>query len=133
MPDSSFAYDAVPYPSAVFAQTHPDRLATIGRLLGMSPAGVPEARVLEIGCGDGSNLLGMACELPRAQFVGIDLSGQAIDRGQRSISGLGVTNLALYHSGVGDIPADLGRFDFILAHGLYSWVPAEVRDRKSVV
>ena len=55
------AYDEFAYPGQVFPQTHPDRLATIATLLGLEPAPPTEQfRVLEVGCGDGGNLLALA-------------------------------------------------------------------------
>ena len=67
-------YDAVPYESKSFPQTHPDRLATLGRLFGMNPAPVTHSRVLELGCAGGGNLIPMAFHLPENDFLGIDLS-----------------------------------------------------------
>lgn len=122
-------YDAVPYPSAVYPQTHPDRLATIARLFGLEPAPVDRARVLELGCGDGANLITMAYALPGSQFYGLDLAATPIGKGNQLIQALGLANITLRQLDLLDTPADLGSFDYILAHGLYSWVPAEARDR----
>ena len=68
------SYDAVPYESLPFPQTHPDRLATVARLFGLQPSPVPRCRVLELGCAGGGNLIPMAAALPHAQFVGVELS-----------------------------------------------------------
>lgn len=128
-PFAATDYDAVPYPSGLFAQTHPDRLATIGTLFGLKPAPVEHCRILELGCGDGTNLLAMAFALPQAQCLGIDLSGQAIARGLERIQELGLKNITLRHLDLMEAPLDLGEFDFILCHGLYSWVPEAVRNK----
>jgi tRNA G46 methylase TrmB len=117
-------YDNVPYPSAPYPQTHPDRLATMATLFGMRPAPVERCRVLELGCNDGSNLIAMAYGLPQSQFVGIDLAERPIAKGKATIEALGLTNLTLHCLDLRHMPSDLGRFDFILAHGVYSWVPA---------
>ena len=53
-------YDEVLYPGYPFAQAHPDRLGAMARLFGMNPAPVEACRVLELGCGDGGNLIPMA-------------------------------------------------------------------------
>jgi SAM-dependent methyltransferase len=122
-------YNQIPYPSAIYSQTHPDRLATIGRLFGLSPARVDNCRVLELGCGDGANLVAMASALPKSEFVGIDLATEPIRRGEEMVDALGLRNVDLQ---AGDIvKAALGeeRFDYIIAHGLYSWVPSPVRNR----
>ena len=80
MGKDQFTYDAVPYPSFTFPQTHPDRLSTLGAIAGVSTAHPERCRVLELGCGDGTNLLSFAYALPESQFVGIDLSQVHISR-----------------------------------------------------
>jgi methyltransferase-like protein len=122
-------YDEVLYPSGLYAQTHPDRLATMATLFGMRTEAVDRCRVLELGCSDGSNLIAMAYGLPQSQFVGIDLAERPIAQGNTTIEKLGLTNISLHRLDLRQLPSDLGCFDFIIAHGLYSWVPAEVRDK----
>lgn len=123
------AYDEVSYPSAVYSQTHPDRLAVIATLSGMKPAPVDRCRVLELGCGDGFNLISMADGLPESDFVGIDLAAQPIARGTSVAEKLGLANISLQARDVAEAGPDLGEFDYIIAHGLYSWVPEGVRER----
>ena len=122
-------YDAVVYPSGLYPQTHPNRLATNATLLGLDPAPVEKCRVLEIGCGDGTNLLTMAFSLPESRFLGIDLAADPIRRGNQLIEKLGLNNVTLRQMDVLAAPDDLGVFDYIIAHGVYSWVPAEVREK----
>jgi SAM-dependent methyltransferase len=124
-----FAYDAVFYPGHAFEQTHPDRLATIASLFGVQPCPIGRCRVLELGCGLGGNLLPMAAELPESEFVGIDLSGPTIALGVANIERLGLRNITLSHRDIMDVGEDFGRFDYIVAHGVYSWVPQFVRDK----
>ncbi len=121
-------YDEVPYPSAVYSQTHPDRLAMHATLRGMSPAPVEKCRVLELGCGDGWNLIAMAHGLPGSEFVGIDLAETPVSRGNALASQIGLQNLSLRAMDVADA-VELGEFDYIIAHGLYSWVPPHVREK----
>jgi methyltransferase-like protein len=122
-------YDTVPYPSTVYPQTHPDRLATISSLGGLNPAPVNRARVLELGCGDGTNVITMALSLLESSFIGVDLAADPISRGNETIKALGLRNVTLRQMNLLEGPADLGTFDYILCHGVYSWVPAEVRDK----
>lgn len=123
-----FIYDAVPYPSYVFPQTHPDRLATLAVLHGISAAKPGQCRVLELGCGDGTNLLAQAYALPSSKFVGIDLSQTHIDDAIRTANDLDITNAVFSQMDVTSVDTDeLGEFDFIIAHGLFSWVPDVVR------
>lgn len=121
-------YNEIAYPAAIYSQTHPDRLATIGALFGLSPARVETCRVLELGCGDGTNLIAMASALPNARFTGIDLATEPVRRGTEMASALGLPNVSLLAGDILEYKPD-GDFDYIIAHGLYSWVPAVVRDR----
>ena len=125
----STLYDEVLYPNAPFAQTHPDRLATLAILFGMDPSPIPRCRVLELGCGDGANLIPMAFENPAGQFLGIDAAAVAIRAGNREIASLGLANIRLEHLDIMDAGPELGTFDYVIAHGLYSWVPQPVRDK----
>ncbi len=122
-------YDQVLYPNSPFPQTHPDRLATLALLFGMEPVPVDRCRVLELGCGDGENLIPMAFENPAARFLGLDAAALAIDNGNREIATLGLTNIRLQHLDIMDAGPELGTFDYVIAHGFYSWVPEPVRDK----
>jgi len=124
----SFAYDQVLYPALPFAQTHPDRLVTIARLFGMAAAHPERCRVLEIGSSDGGNLIPMALALPESNFTGIDLAERAVARGCAMIDALGLGNIRLQQMDLMHAGAEMGEFDYIIAHGVYSWVPPEVRD-----
>ena len=121
------AYNDLAYTSYPDATSHPDRLATIGTLLGLDVAPVATCRVLELACGDGTNLVPIAATLPGATFVGFDFAERPIARAQRMARDLGLSNIRLMQLDLREVPADLGSFDYIIAHGLYSWIPAEVR------
>src|SRR5579859_5835931 len=88
-------YEQVAYPGRPFPQTHPDRLGTIARLFGMSPTPVEGCRVLELGCGDGGNLIPMAYTLRASEFLGVDLSARAIAAGMEMVQALGLANVSL--------------------------------------
>lgn len=122
----ALSYDEHPYLSDAILQTHPMRLAALAHLHGMDPAPPVSCRVLEIGCGDGGNLLPIADVFPDATFVGVDSAASAIRRGRKAVEELGLSNLTLLESDLRDLDAD--RYDYIIAHGVYSWVPADVRD-----
>jgi SAM-dependent methyltransferase len=123
------SYDTFPYQSHPFRQSHPDRLATIGQLFGMTPPPVENSRVLEIGCASGGNLLPMAESLPNAEFVGVDLSPRQVEQGRDDVRRLGLANVRLVAMDISDFPAELGAFDYIIAHGVFSWVPMPVQER----
>ncbi|MCB9544336.1 MAG: methyltransferase regulatory domain-containing protein [Myxococcales bacterium] len=121
-------YDDFPYDDFPFRPTHPDALGTIAGLFGLEPAPSEACRVLELGCGLGGNLLAMAASLPESRFVGMDLSAVQIEHARAEAEALGLTNLEFF---VGDIQAlspALGTFDYIICHGVWSWVPPAVQE-----
>lgn len=125
----SKSYETVRYPGLPFAQTHPDRLAAMGTLFGMTPPSIRNARVLEIGCCDGGNLIPMALSLPDAEFVGIDLTGPDIAIARQTAAAIHLSNIQFHVLDLTALPGQLGHFDYVIAHGLYSWVPAHVREQ----
>ncbi len=118
-------YDRVPYPGHPFPQTHADRLATVATLFGLRPAPPDACRVLELGCGDGGNLVPMAYALPGSAFSGIDLSAAAIERARGLADVLELRNVRFE---CGDLAEASGEFDYVIAHGVYSWLAPEARD-----
>src|SRR6266849_10034387 len=107
-----FLYDEVPYPGLPQPQTHPDRLGIIATLFGMSPAPADRCRVLELGCGDGGNLIPMALTLPGSAFTGIDLAEPAIARGCALVRTLGLENITLRRLDLMRAGPDVGEFDY---------------------
>jgi methyltransferase-like protein len=85
--------------------------------------------VLELGCGDGGNLIPMALGLPGSSFVGIDTAARAIGRGQALADALALDNVMLEAGAIEAFAPLPGGYDYVIAHGVYSWVPAAVRDR----
>ena len=120
-------YDEIPYPNPPFSLTQPSRLAVPAALFGRDPAPPERCRMLEIGCGDGGNLLPLAITWPEAEFVGFDLAAHVIGRGRAQAEALGVSNLRLEALDLMDA-GDLGEFDYVVAHGLYAWVPSAVQE-----
>jgi SAM-dependent methyltransferase len=90
---------------------------------------VESCRVLELGCGDGGNLVPMALALPGGQFKGIDAAEGAIARGRAVVNALGLTNVTLEVGEIEELELPSEAFDYVIAHGVYSWVGAPVRDR----
>ncbi|HWS73443.1 MAG TPA: methyltransferase regulatory domain-containing protein [Thermoanaerobaculia bacterium] len=123
------SYDRIPYRTGSQSQTHPDRLATIAFLAGLSPAPPSRCRVLELGCATGGNVIPMAFELRESTFIGVDLSPVQIERGREEIAVLGLDNIELHAKSILDLGSELGVFDYIVCHGVFSWVPAEVREK----
>ena len=121
-------HDRIHYPGGAWEYSHPDRISANARMHGLRPAPVESCRVLELGCGAGGNLVPMACGLPGARFLGIDVAHRPLEIGRELAAALGLANVELRRCDILDLPADLGEFDYIIAHGVYSWVPAPVRD-----
>jgi methyltransferase-like protein/SAM-dependent methyltransferase len=122
-------YDDVPYLSKPLFSTHPDLLAAAGRLRGLNTPSPLHCRVLELGCAAGGNLIPMAYALPGSRFVGIDLSAKQIADGQAICRRLELQNLELAAVSIADIDGSYGKFDYILCHGVYSWVPTAIQER----
>jgi methyltransferase-like protein/2-polyprenyl-3-methyl-5-hydroxy-6-metoxy-1,4-benzoquinol methylase len=122
-------YDTTPYNSMSYPPSAPGHLAAVAYLFGLETPDVSTARVLEIGCAAGGNVIPYATAHPDARVVGIDLSPAHIDQGSLTVQALGLDNIELI---AGDIASmdlgPLGHFDYIVAHGVYSWVPTVVQD-----
>lgn len=121
-------YDEIPYDALPHPATHPGRLATVATFFGHLAPRVERCSVLEVGCSDGSNLIPMAVSLPAARFVGCDLSSRAIAAGRETVNALGLTNVTFVEGSLAALTPEHREFDFIVAHGVYSWVPPQVRD-----
>ena len=130
MMETAQAYDSMPYPSKFFIQTHPDQIATLANFHGLKPAPPETCRVLELGCGNGSNLLSHAFNLPNASFVGIDISPKHIESANEFVETIGLKNVRFFEADLMTMnKSDFGEFDYIVAHGLISWIPEPVFDR----
>ncbi len=121
-------YNLTPYPSLSYAYTHSDLFATLGPLPAMKPADPDNCRYLDVGCAVGGNILPLAEAYPNSQFVGIDQAEKQIEIARQHAEMAGLSNISFETMDIMDIPEDFGPFDYIVAHGIYSWVPAEVRD-----
>jgi len=126
-PPPSNSYDEVPYASHPYPQTHPSRLFTVATLFGLAPTPVERCRVLELGAAAGGNLIPMAEAFPESEFIGIDLSARQVADGDRLIQAAGLANLTLRHASIAAVDATYGAFDYIVCHGVFSWVPADLR------
>jgi hypothetical protein len=123
------SYDEVPYADDPYPSSHPGHLAVVAFLAGLTPAPVERCRVLEVGCARGGNLIPMAVGLPGSSFLGIDSSAGQVAAARSTIEALGLKNVAIECRNLVDLGDELGLFDYIIAHGVYSWVDAEARGR----
>lgn len=125
---SSESYDAIPYDSDPFPLTHPRHTAALAHLFGLETPQLDKCRVLELGCAAGGNLIPMAVELPEARFVGIDLSAKQVAAGNDLVKRLNLDNVELRHASITDFGPEEGQFDYIICHGVFSWVPRPVQE-----
>ena len=127
MPDIAQSYDEIPYASWPLTSLQPARLAALAQLFGMPFAPPQTARTLEIGCASGGHIIPLAYASPQAHFTGVDLSPVQIHDGQARVKRLGLHNVDLQCRSLTEIGAADGQFDYIVCHGVYSWVPEPVR------
>jgi methyltransferase-like protein/2-polyprenyl-3-methyl-5-hydroxy-6-metoxy-1,4-benzoquinol methylase len=127
--ESNPRYDQVPYPSNPFERSHPRWIFTIATLFGMKAPPPDSARILELGCASGGNLIPMAEALPESTCVGVDLSNRQVQDGLRLIEATGLRNVTLRQASILDLDDSYGDFDYVICHGVYSWVPREVQQR----
>jgi SAM-dependent methyltransferase len=127
------SFDSLPYRHGAIFETHPARIGAIARLLGQ-PAAAPDAcRVLELGCAEGMNLLPLAAHLPGSQFVGVDFSSGQIATAERTRVGAQLENVRFECADLRQWEPEPAAFDYIIAHGVYSWVPDDVKDRMMAI
>ena len=123
------AYDLIRYPSLPFWRTYPAGLAALAALYGKPFAPLAGARVLEIGCGEGVNLLNIALWAPTAECVGVDLAQAPIAIAEASAEAAGLANVRFHVQDILDMDDRLGAFDYVIANGVYAWVPDAVREK----
>lgn len=122
-------YNKAPYQSFPFSHTHPTHLFTLAKLFGLKPKPVEKARILELGCASGGNLIPVAYQFPNSECLGIDISDKQIDDGIAQIMDLNISNITLRHQSILDFQIQEGKFDYIICHGVYSWVDNEARQK----
>ena len=121
-------YSELGYKSMPFPYTTPATLEAYAALVGISSPNPKTARVLELGATYGGNIISQALFNPDATFVGIELSQEQVEKGNEVIANAGLTNVSLIQSDIASIGSELGTFDYIIAHGVYSWVDNDVKD-----
>lgn len=121
------SYDQLPYETRARRKTHPDTLATLASVFGLTPPPVETARVLELGCGTGENLLAIACALPGSSCIGVDFSAPQIADAEALATAAGIGNAQFICSDFKEIAGEQ-RYDYVVAHGLLSWIPPDRHD-----
>lgn len=125
----TISYEDVPYEGSAVSQSHPERLAVDAWLRGFRPAHPARSRILELGCAEGANIVPLAYHYPNAEVIGVDSSARHIEQAEHAKYELGLDNLRLVHTSITDVASVLdGEFDYILCHGVLSWVSEKVQD-----
>ena len=122
-------YDELLYKSNPFNYTIPALLEAQGKLFGLTPKDSRKARILELGSSFGGNLITQALYNPEAEFVGVDLTAEQVKKGNEVIEKIGLKNIKLIEKNILDVNEDFGKFDYIIVHGVFSWVPKDVQDK----
>lgn len=123
------SYDSFLYVSKPFSSTNINNLQAKAKLYGLTPVPLKGARILELGASCGGNLIPQALYYPEATFTGIDLSSVQVQHGNEIIKSIGLTNVTLLEKDILDIDESYGTFDYIIVHGIWSWVPDVVKDK----
>ncbi len=122
------SYDRTPYESLPYPRLQPARMAAAALWAGVEAPDVATARVLEIGCASGGHLSPLAAAWPKARFLGVDISPLQIAAGRDRIGRAGLANIVLDARSLHEIGAKDGAFDYIICHGLLSWVGEPLRE-----
>jgi len=123
------SYDNFLYVSKAFSNTCISALMAKARIYGLDPVPVEDARVLELGSSCGGNIIPQALYNPTTTFTGIDLSPTQVKHGNELIESMGLKNITLLEKDIMDIDDSFGTFDYIIVHGIWSWVPDVVKDK----
>jgi methyltransferase-like protein/SAM-dependent methyltransferase len=122
------SYETVAYLSKAIPLTDPDSIAANAILHGITPPPPDKCRVLELGCAAGMNVIATAFVSPKCQFYGVDLAPSQIEMGRLIVNEIGLQNVRLDAKSIDALGDDIGTFDYIVCHGVYSWVPPHVQD-----
>lgn len=122
-------YKELGYKSYPFPFTTPAYLEAYGALVGLNTPPAKTARVLELGATYGGNIISQAVHNSEATFVGIELSQDQVEKGNKIISDAKLDNVSLVQGDVLDFDETLGTFDYIIAHGFYSWISDEMKNK----
>ena len=122
-------YKELGYKSYPFPFTTPAYLEAYGILVGLKPPTAKTVRVLELGATYGGNIISQAAHNPEATFVGIELSQDQVEKGNKIIGDAKLDNVSLVQGDILNFDESMGTFDYIIAHGFYSWISDEMKDK----
>ncbi|WP_206957480.1 class I SAM-dependent methyltransferase [Trinickia acidisoli] len=129
-PDRFSGYvSEVTFPDRFHRELSPAWLDYVSALGGVEPRDLTRPfAYLDLGCGSAHSTIVNAGAFPHAQFHACDFNPAHIEAAARRVSNLGVHNIALHEAAFDALlDRDLPSFDFIVLHGVYSWVDADAR------
>ena len=121
-------YESTPYPALSYPSCDPAVMAVAAKMAGLDCTPPSSSRILEIGCSSGHHLLHLAARWPDSRFTGIDLSTTAIRLARAAATAAGLENIDFHDIPLEDFDFADEQYDFLIAHGFYSWVPPDVKD-----
>jgi trans-aconitate methyltransferase len=119
-------YRAEAYPAMSHPSADPAVNVEVARAVGLDCAELAHARILEIGCGTGHHILSLANRWPGSECVGVDVSSRGISRARNLARQAGLGNVKFCECSILEFEPE-GEFECIIAHGVFSWVPDEVK------
>lgn len=110
----------------------PDHLRCVQLMSGYRPLPADRPfRCLELGAGSGVGLSIIAAANPPSEFVAVDYNPGHIASGRAFVERAGLTNITLLEADFADLAETgskaLGQFDYIICHGVYSWITPQLR------
>ena len=120
-------YESRNYPPMSHPLADPAVSAVAARMGGLLAPVPRQARILEIGCSTGHHLIPLALRWPESRCTGIDLSERAIKDARSRATAAGCGNIIFSAVDLRGYQPEGGPFDYIIAHGFFSWVPDDVK------
>ena len=122
--DSGYVYE-------YFHETNPAELQFLAKLKNHY---LPDDnfRYLELGCGQGFNLICIAALHPQSEFIGVDFYPEHICHARRLAQKANIQNVSFYEADfveLADNPESLGSFHLVVAHGITTWVSSYTRGK----
>lgn len=124
--DDGYVTD-VTYTDNVYREMTPTWLAYTAMLLGQRPPDLSQPfRYADLGCGFGMTALFVAATCSHAEVWGFDFNPAHIEVARRAAAELGLGNITFAETSFADLArlpsASLPEFDFIVSHGVLSWI-----------